>query len=84
MLNFNVRMDDPIGTTRVQVAGMLDVHNATEFSHMVHQVSEAAGTRACYDFTELDVVDSAGWAAVRTFVRDAQEYGGDVRPPANA
>lgn len=81
MLNFTVRIGSGPRDRRVQVAGTLDVHNATEFSQMVGQLSQAVGTNASIDLSNLLVLDAAGWSAVRTFVRDAQEFGGAVTPP---
>lgn len=84
MLSFTVRIDEGGGTRRVQVSGSVDVHNATELTHMLKQLSDAVGSHAAFDLTGLSVLDHAGWAAVRSFQRDTQEFGGSVSPPVAA
>ncbi|MFC7406204.1 hypothetical protein [Georgenia alba] len=76
-----MRMDDRCGVPQVHVAGPLDVHTATEFTQLLRHLGEAAGHRACYDLTAVEIGDDAGRTALRTFVRDAAEYGGRVVPP---
>ncbi|MFD1719222.1 hypothetical protein [Georgenia deserti] len=81
-MRFTVRMVDEGGVPQVHIAGPLDLHTATEFTQLVHHLGEAVGHRACYDLSGVEVKDQAGRMAVRTFERDAAEYGGRVCPPA--
>lgn len=81
MLSFTVRIDEGTRERSVHVVGEVGVANATEFSHLVHQLNEAVGA-PLFDLTEIVVLDEAGRAAVRNLIRDTEEFGGTVRCPA--
>lgn len=65
----------------VAVLGAVDIHCATEFQRILRQLGAAVGGRTHFDLGAVRLLDDAARSAVRTFIRETQEFGGTVTAP---
>jgi hypothetical protein len=67
--------------TVVEVSGGLGVDTTTEFSQIVMGLHDIVGSGALFDFTGLDVSDSAGRSTLSMVAHKFREFGHSVQLP---